>query len=65
VAAVERTPPRPGEIVWFRGRRGRLVAYRDELRARVRFEQEGESIVAATKLGRTRTESIALASVSR
>jgi hypothetical protein len=65
VAPPERTPPRPGEIVWFRGRRGRLVAYRDERRARVRFEHDGESIVPATKLGRTRTESVVLASVAR
>lgn len=57
---------RPGETIWFRDRRRRLVGYGDDVRARIRLEREdGDSIVPAAKLGRSKIESMSLASVSR
>jgi hypothetical protein len=62
---VSAPPFAPGDVVWFRGRRGRLVSYRDDRRAWISVDaHEGESIVPAAKLGRSRNESYVLASVA-
>jgi hypothetical protein len=56
------TPFRPGAVVWYRGRRGRLIGYRDERRAVVRFDGAGvDSVVAGAKLAGDRRESVGLA----
>jgi hypothetical protein len=55
-----------GEVVWYRGKEARFLAYRGESAATIRFDGTGiESAVRASKLGRSRRESLDLALVSR
>jgi hypothetical protein len=52
--------------VWYSGKEAVFVAYRGELAATIRFATTGvETAVRATKLGRSRRESLDLALVSR
>ena len=56
---------REGQLVWYGGKEAVFVAYRGATAAVIRFKDTGiESGVRATKLGRTRRESLDLALVS-
>jgi hypothetical protein len=54
-----------GQTVWYGGKQAVFVGYRGSSAAVIRFTETGvESGVRATKLGRTRRESLDLALVS-
>ena len=56
---------REGQSVWYGGKEAIFVAYRGATAAVIRFKDTGvESGVRASKLGRTRRESLDLALVS-
>jgi hypothetical protein len=55
-----------GDHVWYGGKEATFVAYRGQLAAAIRFSATGvETAVRATKLGRSRRESLELALVTR